>query len=232
MSRAPENYRKTLNVVRQIAEKCGRSADDVNLLVVSKTIPAAVLQELYTECGIREFAENRVPELSEKTDILPKDIKWHFIGPLQSNKIRKVVKLAQMIHSVESAEQVKKIERIAAEEGKTPEFLLEVNISGELSKGGLRGDALFEAADAAMQCSNARWCGLMTMAPFEAEDDFLEEIFSTLAKLKKECEAHYNITLPELSMGMSGDFPIAIANDATIVRIGSRIFEGVEHIAK
>ena len=108
MSLAPQNYRNTLNVVRQIAEKCGRPSDDVNLLVVSKTIPSPVLQELYDECSIREFAENRVPELAEKFEILPRDIKWHFIGPLQSNKIRKVVKLAQMIHSVESVDQIKK----------------------------------------------------------------------------------------------------------------------------
>ena len=228
MSRAPENYRNTLNVLRKISARCGRGEDDVKVLVVSKTIPEAVLQELYDECNIREFAENRVPELSGKVEHLPKDIKWHFIGPMQSNKIRKVVKMAQVIHSVESGEQIEKLERIAGEENKHPEFFLEVNVSGEASKGGLRGkDALFDAAAIAAKCRNATWCGLMTMAPIDADDDALEEIFSTLATLKRECENRFNISLPELSMGMSGDFPIAVAQGATIVRIGSRIFEGV-----
>ena len=144
MSRAPGNYRNTLNVLQQIAAKCGRKTDDVKLLVVSKTIPEAVLQELYDECNIREFAENRVPELSGKVEHLPKDIKWHFIGPMQSNKIRKVVKMAQVIHSVESCEQIEKLDRIAGEENRHPEFFLEVNISGEASKGGLRGDVTRE----------------------------------------------------------------------------------------
>ena len=232
MSRAPENYRNTLNVLQQIAAKCGRETDDVKLLVVSKNMPEAVLQELYDECNIREFAENRVPELSGKVEHLPKDIKWHFIGPMQSNKIRKVVKMAQVIHSVESCEQIEKLDRIAGEENRHPEFFLEVNISGEASKGGLRGDALFEAGRLAAQCRNATWCGLMTMAPIDADDDALEEIFSTLAKLKLECEQRFNLSLPELSMGMSGDFPIAVAQGATIVRIGSRIFEGVEKMEK
>jgi len=228
MSRAPENYRNTLNVIRQVAAKCGRNADEIKLLVVSKTMPHAVLKELYDECNIREFAENRVPELSGKVEALPRDIKWHFIGPMQSNKIRKVVKMAQVIHSVESCEQIEKLERICGEENKHPEFFLEVNVSGEASKGGLRGEELFEAGSLAAQCKNADWCGLMTMAPIDADDEALEEIFSTLAKLKKECEARFNVTLPELSMGMSGDFPIAVAHGATVVRIGSRIFEGVE----
>ena len=228
MSRAPENYRNTLNVLRQISARCGRGEDEVKLLVVSKTMPEAVLQELYDQCNIREFAENRVPELTGKVEALPSDIIWHFIGPMQSNKIRKIVKLAQVIHSVESCDQIVKLDRIAGEEDKTPDFFLEVNISGEASKGGLRGDELFTAAAAAVQCRHARWRGLMTMAPIDADDDFLEEIFSTLAKLKSECEARFSVTLPDLSMGMSGDFPSAVAQGATIVRIGSRIFEGVE----
>ena len=228
MSRAPENYRNTLNVLRQISVRCGRREDEVKLLVVSKTMPEAVLQELYDQCNIREFAENRVPELTGKVAALPSDIVWHFIGPMQSNKIRKIVKLAQVIHSVESSDQIVKLDRIAGEEGKTPDFFLEVNISGEASKGGLRGDDLYAAAAAAVQCRHARWRGLMTMAPIDADDDFLEEIFSTLAKLKSECETRFSVSLPELSMGMSGDFPIAVAQGATIVRIGSRIFEGVE----
>ena len=232
MTLAPENYRNVLSVVKQVAQKCARSAGEVKLLTVSKTMPAAVLRELYDECGIREFAENRVPELAEKVEILPKDIKWHFIGPIQSNKIRKIVQNSQFIHSVASVDHVVKLDRIAGEEGKAPEFLLEVNVSGEASKGGLHPDELPEAAALAVKCRAAKWRGLMTMAPIDADDDFLNEIFSTLARLKAECEEKFSVVLPELSMGMSGDFPVAIANGATIVRVGSRIFEGVERAVK
>lgn len=227
MSLAPDNYRNVLSVVKQITEKCNRNHEEVKLLVVSKTMPIPVLQELYDECGIREFAENRIPELTGKVEALPKDIKWHFIGPIQSNKLRKIVQNAQFIHSVASAEHIGKLDRIAQEEGKEPEFLLEVNVSGEVSKGGLHPDELPEAAALAVKCRAAKWRGLMTMAPIDADDDFLEEIFSTLAKLKSECEQRFDVKLPELSMGMSGDFPIAIACGATVVRVGSRIFEGV-----
>ena len=226
MSLVPNNYRNVLSVVKQVSEKCGRNADEVKLLVVSKTMPTELLQELYDECQVREFAENRVPELSGKVDALPKDIKWHFIGPIQSNKIRKIVQNAQFIHSVSAIDQISRLDRIAGEEGKTPEFLLEVNVSGEVSKGGLRPDELPEAAAAAVKCTSAVWKGLMTMAPIDADDDFLTEIFSTLAELKQDCEKRFSVELPELSMGMSGDFPIAIACGASIVRVGTRIFEG------
>ena len=227
MSLAPNNYRNVLSVVKQVAQKCARSAGEVKLLVVSKTKPADVMLELYNECGIREFAENRIPELAAKVEALPKDIKWHFIGPIQSNKLRKIVQYSHFIHSVAAIDHIAKLDRISQEEGKTPEFLLEVNISGEASKGGLRPDELFDAAASAINCTSAKWRGLMTMAPIDADDDLLNEIFSSLAGLKAECEEKFSIELPELSMGMSGDFPIAIACGATIVRVGSRIFEGV-----
>ena len=227
MSLAPNNYRNVLSVVKQVSQKCARSACEVKLLVVSKTKPADVMLELYNECGIREFAENRIPELAAKVEALPKDIKWHFIGPIQSNKLRKIVQYSHFIHSVAAIDHIAKLDRISQEEGKTPEFLLEVNISGEASKGGLRPDELFDAAASAINCTSAKWRGLMTMAPIDADDDLLNEIFSSLAGLKAECEEKFSIELPELSMGMSGDFPIAIACGATIVRVGSRIFEGV-----
>ena len=232
MSQAPYNFRNTLSLLRRIEEKCGQTPGTVKLLVISKTMPPEVLQELYDECGVREFGENREPELAMKVAALPQDIKWHFIGPLQSNKVRKVVKLASVIHSVSSLSLIERIERIAKEEGKEPEFLLEVNVSGEASKGGFSPEELFAAADAAGKCVHARWRGLMTMAPLDADDDTLEDIFCTLARLKKECEERCQLALPELSMGMSGDFPIAVAQGATIVRIGSRIFEGVEKMGK
>lgn len=231
MSRVIDNFRAVKRDVESACIAAGRCAGDVKLLVVSKTIPVPVLMELY-EAGIREFAENREPELAMKFDAMPKDIVWHFIGPVQSNKIRKVVKLAGVIHSVESVSQLERFERIAAEEGKTPEIFLEVNVSGEASKGGMTPAELSAVAAAAAGCKALKLRGLMTMAPIDADEAELNAVFNGLKELKEKTAAHCNIVLPDLSMGMSGDFPSAIACGATIVRVGSRIFEGIERISK
>lgn len=231
MSKVIENF---LSVKREVENACfvaGRDNSNVKLLVVSKTIPIPVLMELY-DYGIREFAENREPELAMKFEAMPKDIIWHFIGPVQSNKIRKVVKMAKVIHSVESLSQLSRFERIAGEEGKMPEILLEVNVSGELSKGGMSPDELPEIAKAAASCSNVIFRGLMTMAPVDAGEDELRTIFSSLRDLKDRVAENCRMNLPELSMGMSGDFPVAIACGATTIRVGSRIFEGIERISR
>ena len=231
MSRVIENF---LNVKKELAAACaaaGRSEQDVKLLVVSKTIPVPVLMELY-EYGVREFAENREPELAMKRAAMPEDIIWHFIGPVQSNKIRKIVRLAHVVHSVESLSQLEKFERIAGEEGVAPEILLEVNVSGEASKGGITPEELPALAQTALACENLKMRGLMTMAPFEADVSELTAIFSRLRELRDEIEAARKTVLPVLSMGMSGDFPVAVACGAAVVRIGSRIFEGIERIPR
>lgn len=229
MSRVIDNL---LAVKREIAEACaaaGRDAGNVGLLVVSKTIPIPVLMELY-DFGIREFGENREPELAMKAAAMPRDIVWHFIGPVQSNKIRKVVRAAKVIHSVESAAQLAKFDRVAGEEAVTPDILLEVNVSGEVSKGGMTPAALPEIAAAAARCSHLRFRGLMTMAPLDAAPGTLTEVFSTLHSLRDELEKTLHLSLPLLSMGMSGDFPAAIACGSTLVRVGSRIFDGVKRL--
>ena len=227
MSILIENYQNVLNEISSAAVAAGRDPDEVKLLVVSKTMPLWMLQELY-DAGVREFGENREPELAEKNQQMPSDVIWHFIGPVQSNKIRKVVKCAKVIHSVSSLSQIEKFERISGEEGVTPEILLEVNISGELSKGGLTPAELPAAALAASKCSNIKFRGLMTMAPLNADSAGLKQIFSALNSLRNQCEQENHISLPVLSMGMSGDFPEAISCGATIVRVGSKIFAGVE----
>lgn len=227
MSILVENYQNILKEVTSAAAAAGRKTDDVKLLVVSKTKPVWMLKELY-DAGVREFGENREPELAEKVQNMPGDVIWHFIGPVQSNKIRKVIKNAQVVHSISSLSQIEKFDRIAGEEKLHPEILLEVNVSGEESKGGLTPQELPAAAAAAAKCTNIKFRGLMTMAPFQAESAELKQIFSTLKTLRDQCEKTCNIPLPVLSMGMSGDFPEAISCGATIVRVGSKIFAGVE----
>lgn len=231
MSRVIENLLAVKDQLHSVCEASQRSDNDVKLLVVSKTIPCEVLMELYDH-GIREFAENREPELAMKSAVMPSDICWHFIGPVQSNKIRKVVKLAQVIHSVESLAQLEKFERIAGEEEKFPEIFLEVNVSGEVSKGGMTPAELPAVAARAAECRFLRLKGLMTMAPLDAGEKELRSVFDGLRNLRDNIAQASGLELPHLSMGMSGDFPVAVDCGATIIRVGSRIFEGIERISR
>lgn len=226
MSRLLENLEAVKADIRRAVAAACRQENSVKLLVVSKTLPLPVLQELYAY-GVREFGENREPELESKAAAMPDDVTWHFIGPVQSNKIRKIVRRAAVVHSVDSVEKLLKFDRIAGEEGKAPTVFLEVNISGEASKGGMTPDELLNAVHAANECRFVKCRGLMTMAPLAAEHDELMQIFTALRQLRDDMESATGSVLPELSMGMSGDFPEAIACGATIVRVGSRIFEGV-----
>ena len=202
---------------------CGRHRDDVLLLPVSKTVSAECIAELY-EYGIRCFGENRAAVLCAKAAVLPADICWHFIGPLQSNKVRKVVQVAAVIHSVDNAELLTRLERIAGEEGKNVRFLIEVSVSGEASKGGVPLERLDELAALADECGHAVWSGLMTMAPLAAPQLELQEIFGRLAEERTRLEKRFSRKLPLLSMGMSGDFEAAIEEGATLVRVGTALF--------
>ena len=143
MSQLIDNLLAVKNEISAAAAAAGRSADDVKLLVVSKTKPLSVLQELY-DYGIREFGENRIAELESKAAAMPNDVVWHFIGPVQSNKIRRIAKCASVIHSVDSMERLEKFDRIAGEENRSLQILLEVNVSGEASKGGMTPEELAE----------------------------------------------------------------------------------------
>ena len=223
MSRVSDNYRNVRQQTDEACRTCRRDPAEVLLLAVSKTRPADEILELY-RMGVRDFGENRIQELEQKAASLPEDIIWHFIGPLQSNKIRKAVKLASVIHSVESVSTVEKLERIAQEENKQPRFLLEVNVSGEESKGGVAPENFMALARAAAGCRFARFSGLMTMAPLGAPQETLDFVFSGLARLKEEAEKELGLSLPILSMGMSGDYQQAIACGSTIVRVGTAIF--------
>lgn len=218
-----ENYRAVLDAVRQTALASGRDPASVRVLAVSKTFPADDIAELY-RYGCRIFGENRVPELLEKAAALPADIEWHLIGQLQANKVRKALSCAALIHSVDSVSLLERIERIAGEEDRHPGFLIEVNVSGEASKSGCAPAELPALAEAAAACRSVRWRGLMTMAPAGASDDVLHEVFGGLRRMRDDLSRRFGLELPELSMGMSGDWRVAVEEGATIVRIGSAIF--------
>lgn len=206
--------------IEETVKACGRTAGSVRLVAVSKTFPAEAVQCAY-DCGQRVFGENRVQELTQKVPVLPADIEWHLIGHLQHNKVRAAVERASWIHSVDSLSLLKRIISISEELGKAPKLLLEVNVSGEESKFGLKPEDVPALLD---ECPSGLLCGFMTVAPFEASTDELHGIFAKLRTLRDDMEARSGLKLPELSMGMSGDFEIAISEGATMVRVGSAIF--------
>lgn len=226
MTQLQENLVRVRANVAAAAEKAGRDPLSVRLLAVSKTFPLSDILEAH-EAGQLEFGENRVQELETKVPNGTPDIIWHLIGHLQSNKAEKAVELAEYIHSVDSVKLLNKINAAAAKHGKIQKILLEVNVSGEESKFGLSGwDALREAAEHALGLSSVQLLGLMTMAPLDADDSVLHATFGGLREFRDRLEREFSVALPELSMGMSHDYPVAISEGATIVRVGTAIFGG------
>ena len=224
MNHIPVQLEDIRNRVVAATVKAGRDPKSVKLIAVSKTFPIGAVTVAYG-CDQILFGENKVQELEIKVPVLANDIEWHLIGHLQSNKVVKAVALADYIHAVDTAKLVKRIDRLAGEAGTKPKFLLEINISGELSKFGVTEDVdSLALAEVASQCEHASFVGLMTMAPHGSTPDELHSIFSGLRNLRDTMQTSLNISLPELSMGMSSDFEIAIEEGATFVRIGTAIF--------
>ncbi len=221
-----DNLLEVRDSLAEAALAAGRDPASVRLLAVSKTFPASDVLEAYA-AGQRLFGENRVQELEVKAPALPKDIEWHLIGHLQSNKAAKAVALASWIHSIDSERLLERAGRIAAESGARPGVLLEVNVSGEESKFGARDlDAALRLAEKAAGTASLRFAGLMAMAPLDADEALRRRVFSGLRELRDRMERELSIKLPELSMGMSLDFKEAVMEGSTIVRIGTAIFGG------
>lgn len=218
-----ENLKEVRGLVAAAAEKAGRDPKSVKLIAVSKTFPSEAVQSAY-DVGQRRFGENKVQDLAFKNAALPKDIEWHMIGHLQGNKAKLAVENADYIHAVDSVKLLKRIDRLAGELGRSPKVLLEINISGEESKFGADTESVKDLAKEAANCENITVAGLMTMAPFGVSEMELRFVFSSLRKLRENLEAEFDLDLPELSMGMSGDFEIAIEEGATMVRVGTSIF--------
>ena len=209
--------------MQDAAHRVGRQVLDVRLVAVSKTYPPAVIQEAWNS-GQHVFGENRVQDALPKIAELPAEAEWHFIGHLQSNKIRKALPAFTLIHGVDNLELAQQISRIAVEMGLTANILLEINVSGEASKFGFSPADLRENLEGLLCLPNIRINGLMTMAPYSEDPETARPVFSKLRILRDELAAQSGQALPELSMGMSGDFEVAIQEGATIVRIGSSIF--------
>ena len=219
-----------MNVRKQVDEACeqaGRNPQDVLLLAVSKTVDCDDVA-LAIEGGATAFGENRPDELLRKQAAFP-DKSWHFIGNIQSRRIPDIVSAADLIHSVSKAEHLPKIDKAAAKLGKIQHVLIEVNVSGEESKSGLRPEEVLEVIKDAAGLGSVRIQGLMTMAP-RADQEAIERSFGGLAKLRDSLqeqldEEGIDVTLSDISMGMTEDWPQAIELGTTMVRVGRAIFD-------
>ncbi|MFK7757206.1 MAG: YggS family pyridoxal phosphate-dependent enzyme [Flavobacteriales bacterium] len=201
--------------------------EHVTLVAVSKTKPLALLQEAYG-AGQRHFGENRVQEVQEKAPALPADIKWHFIGHLQSKKVKHIIQHTHLIHSIDSNKLLEEVNKRAFQANKTQDVLLQMHIAQEETKYGLDQKELHELIEIALnELKNIRILGLMGMATFTEDKAQVRAEFQRLKLLFDEAKAAYFKDLSyftQLSMGMSGDYDIAIEEGSTMVRIGSSIF--------
>ena len=223
MSTLAENLAAILARIETIARKHGRKAGEIQLVAVSKTNPPEAICEVFA-AGQRAFGESRVQEALPKLDALPPEIEWHFIGHLQTNKIRKVVGRFALFHGVDNQNLAQQMNRIAGELGVTANVLLEVNVSGEESKFGFDPKTLSAALEVLLPLPFLRIQGLMTMAPYSDDPESARPYFAKLRELRDRLAEETGNLLPHLSMGMSGDFEQGIAEGATIVRVGSAIF--------
>ena len=185
---------------------------------------AAEKVQAAAEAGQMLFGESRVQEARAKIPLLPSRLRWHFIGHLQKNKIRHALPLFELFHGIDSLALAQDMQRIADEAGMQPRILLEVNLAGEASKHGFAPEALRRDLEALLSLGRLTIEGLMTIPPLAPEAEASRHYFVALRELRDQLEAECNVRLPQLSMGMSDDFPIAIEEGATLVRVGTAIF--------
>jgi pyridoxal phosphate enzyme (YggS family) len=209
--------------IRAACDRTGREANSVTLLAVTKSHPPEVVQEA-AKLGQIFFGENKVQEAKAKIPLCPGKLRWHFIGHLQSNKCRGAVELFEMIQSVDSLSLAQEINRRAEQAAKRMSVLIEVNVAGEASKFGYQPDRLLAELKAINVLPRLEIRGLMTLPPWSPEAEESRPHFRRLRELKVRAEQVLGAPLPHLSMGMSGDFEIAIEEGATIVRVGTALF--------
>lgn len=220
-----ENLAAVEQNMKAACERAGRSREEVTLIAVSKTKPVSMLKEVY-DTGIRTFGENKVQEMCQKMDELPEDIRWHMIGHLQRNKVKYIVGRVALIHSVDTYRLAEEINIQAKKKNITVPILVEVNIAGEESKFGTSAEDAMLLVEEIARLENVRIEGLMTIAPnvSDAEDNRL--YFRKIKQLSVDITNKniHNVSMKILSMGMTGDYMVAIEEGATMVRVGTGIF--------
>ncbi len=223
MNRVSENLASIRHRIATAATRCGRDASQIRLVAVSKTYVSEIIR-LAWDAGQHVFGENRVQDALPKIPELPSEAEWHFIGHMQTNKIRKALPHFALFHGIDNLDLARQMSRIAGELNLTANILLEVNVSGEESKFGFSPDALRYSLNELLSLPHIQIQGLMTMAPYSDNPESARPCFAGLKKLRDELQKISGAQLPELSMGMSGDFEIAIEEGASIIRVGSSIF--------
>ena len=211
--------------IMKACKKAKRARDEVTLIAVSKTKPADMLLEAYNK-GSRNFGENKVQEMCDKFEILPKDIQWHMIGHLQTNKVKYLVEKTCLIHSVDSLKLALEIEKQAAKHGITVDILIEVNIAGEESKFGLAKEEVIALVKQISLLEHVKIQGLMTIAPYVENPEENRLYFRQIKQLSVDINNQNidNVNMNILSMGMSDDYMVAIEEGATMIRVGTSIF--------
>ncbi|MCR4803878.1 MAG: YggS family pyridoxal phosphate-dependent enzyme [Lachnospiraceae bacterium] len=220
-----ENLKIVEENIEAACKRAGRNRDEVTLIAVSKTKPVEMLREAI-EYGMVDFGENKVQEMCDKIDVIPEKLNWHMIGHLQRNKVKYIVDKSYLIHSVDSLRLAEQINAEAQKKNVACDILLEVNIANEESKFGLSSEEVPELLSKIKTMKNVRVKGLMTIAPFVDNPEDNREHFRNLHKLFIDMreQTSDNISMEVLSMGMTGDYEVAIEEGATMVRVGTGIF--------
>lgn len=229
-----ENLEEVEEKIAKACEHAGRAREEVTLIAVSKTKPVEMLQEIYDE-GIRDFGENKVQELTEKYEVMPKDMKWHMIGHLQRNKVKYIVDKVTLIHSVDSLRLAETISREAEKKGVTVPILIEVNIAGEETKFGLSSkEEVISLTEQIAALPNLSVKGLMTVAPPAEDPEENRPFFREIRQLSVDITNKNidNVSMEILSMGMTNDYTVAIEEGATMVRVGTGIFGARDYSKK
>jgi PLP dependent protein len=223
MQDVAEKLATVLSTIERTATAVGRTPSEVELVAVTKTHPPEAIAQA-VEAGQLLFGENRVQEARAKIPLLPSRARWHLIGHLQKNKIRQALPLFEMLHGVDSLELARDIDRIAAELGLFPKILLEVNVAGEATKFGFKSADLHRDMPELLALERLQIEGLMAIPPYSEEAEDSRKYFAELRNRRDALQVEFNLHLPHLSMGMSGDYPVAIQEGATMVRVGTAIF--------
>lgn len=220
-----ENLKHVEEEIVKACQKVGRDRKEVTLIAVSKTKPVEMLREIYDE-GIRTFGENKVQEMMDKQEKMPPDIQWHMIGHLQRNKVKYLIGKTALIHSVDSLRLAEEISRLSVKHQKETDILVEVNIAQEESKFGIRKEETMELVEQISKLPNIKIQGLMTIAPFVENPEDNRQYFKDIKKLSVDINQKNidNVSMNILSMGMTGDYTVAIEEGATLVRVGTGIF--------
>lgn len=220
-----DNFDKVNANIQAACDRAGRNREDVTLIAVSKTKPIQMLQEAY-DFGVRFFGENKVQEIVDKYEALPKDISWHMIGHLQRNKVKYIIDKVDMIHSVDSLRLAETIEKEAAKKDLIIKILIEVNVAKEESKFGVMPEKVEELVSQVSQLPHIRICGLMTIAPFVENPEENRIYFNRLRNIAVDIERKKsdNVIMSILSMGMTNDYEVAIEEGSTMVRVGTGLF--------